>query len=37
MTYPIAVFDQHMVVATNGNQEQHNLYVVENVDPLLSL
>jgi hypothetical protein len=36
-THAIPVFYQHVVVTTDGNEEQYNLHVVEDVDPLLSL
>lgn len=36
-THPVPVFYQHMVVTTNGNEEQHNLDIVEDVDPLFAL
>lgn len=36
VTYAIAVFHQHVVVAANCDQEEHDLDVVENVDPLLT-
>lgn len=36
-TYAIAVFNQYVVVATDCHQEEHHLYVVEDMDPFLSL
>jgi len=36
-TYPVSVFDQDMVVAADGDEEQDHLYVVEDVDPLFPL
>lgn len=36
VTYAIAVFHQHVVVAANCDQEENDLDVVENVDPLLT-
>lgn len=37
VTYPIFVLDQHLIVATDGNQEQDYLNIIENVQPLLAL
>lgn len=37
VAYPILVFHQNVVVATDGDQEQDNLDVVKDVDPLLTL
>lgn len=34
--YAIAVFDQHVVIATDSDQEEYHLHVVEDVDPLLA-
>lgn len=36
-TYPISIFNQGLIVAANGHQEQDDLDVVKNVDPLLPL
>jgi hypothetical protein len=37
MSYSILVFDQDVIETADGYQEQDDLDVVENVDPLLSL
>ena len=36
-TDAIPVFDQDVVVPTDCDEEEHDLHIVENVDPLLSL
>ena len=36
-TYAIPVFHQDVIVATDGNEEKHDLYVIEDVNPLLPL
>jgi len=33
--YAIPVFNQYVVVPADGDEEQHHLHVVEDVDPLL--
>lgn len=36
-TYAIAIFDQYMVVTADSYQEEHDLNIVKDVDPLLPL
>ena len=36
-TYAIAIFHQCLIVAADGSEEQHDLNIVEDMDPLLSL
>jgi len=36
-TYAIAIFNEYVVVATDSNQEEDDLNVIEHVDPLLTL
>jgi hypothetical protein len=36
-THAIPVFYQHVVVTTDGDEEQYDLHVIEDVDPLLAL
>jgi hypothetical protein len=36
-TYPVLVFDQDVIETADGDKEQDDLNVVEDVDPLLSL
>lgn len=37
MSYSVLVFNQDVIETADGYQEQDDLDVVENVDPLLSL
>ena len=37
IAYAIPVFNKHVVVTTDGDKKQHDLNIVEDVDPLLPL
>lgn len=36
-SYAVSVLNQYVVVAADGHKEQHDLHVVEDVNPLLAL
>ena len=34
LTYAVSVFDQDLIISTDGHQEQHNLHVIKHMNPL---
>lgn len=36
-TYAVPIFDKHVVITTNGDQEKNDLHVIKHMNPLFAL